>query len=125
MKREDILILLAGILFLQGYLLENVFPAILATALVFYLVYLRREFSPDVTGEREIQESMVEGEKTRVRLRIKNNSGKDVIVTISERLPPGFRVENIADVFLKRGEEREIDYHIIPVRGYMRLKALC
>lgn len=122
MKREEILILLTFLLFVQGYLLENVFPALLAFSIVVYLAYLRSEFSPEIEVERRIDDELTEGVKAKSRLRFRNLTDKKLKITIAEDfLPHGFEAEKPAFI-LNGGEEKEVEYSIIPVKGVYRIK---
>lgn len=123
MKRKKILILLAFLLFVQGYLLENVFSALLAFSFVVYLTYLRSEFSPKIEAERRIENKLTEGRKAISKLRLKNLADKKLKVTILEDfLPPGFKAEVPPPFILNEREEKEIEYPIIPVKGVFKIK---
>ncbi len=122
MRREEILILLTFLLFVQGYLLENVFPAILAFSIILYLLYLRSEFSPEIEAERRIDNRLVEGVKAKSKLRLRNLTNKKLKITILEDfLPPGFKAEEPSFVLNER-EEKEVEYSIIPVKGVYKIK---
>jgi len=121
-KREEILILLAFLLFVQGYLLENVFPALLAFSIVVYLTYLRSEFKPEIEAEREIESRLIEGRKAVSKLRLRNLTNKKLKITIMEDLPPGFKAEIPPPFILNEKEEKEIEYSIVPVKGVYRIK---
>ena len=123
MKREEILILLAFLLFVQGYLLENVFPALLAFSIVVYLTYLRSEFLPKVEAERRIDNKLMEGSKAVSKLRLKNLTNKKLKVTIIEDfLPPSFKAEVPPPFVLNEKEEKEVEYFIIPAKGVYKIK---
>ena len=123
MKREEILILLSFLLFVQGYLLENVFPALLAFSIVIYLTYLRSEFSPKIKAERRIDNKLIEGRKTLSKLRLKNLTDKKLKITIIEEfLPPGFKAETPPTFILNEKEEKKVEYSIIPVKGVYEIK---
>ena len=123
MKREEILILLTFLLFVQGYLLENVFPALLAFSIVVYLTYLRSEFSPKIEAEREIDNKLIEGSKAISKLRLKNLTDKKLKITIIEDfLPVGFKAETPPTFILNEKEEKEVEYPIIPVKGVYKIK---
>ena len=90
MRREEILVLLIFLLFVQGYLLENVFPALLAFSLILYLLYLRSEFLPEVKADWDVDTRLVEGIKTKSKLKVKNLTNKKIKVKVSAGfLPPG------------------------------------
>lgn len=120
MKREEVLLLLVFLLFVQGYLFRNVFPALLASLIIIYLIYLRVEFSPAIESEREISSKLKEGERVATTLRLKNMCNKRLVVNIFELLPPGFKADT-PTVILAAGEEREVEYFITPVRGIFEL----
>jgi uncharacterized protein (DUF58 family) len=123
MKREEIIVLLILLLFVQGYLLRNVFPAILAFSLIFYLLYLRAEFSPLIKVDWSVDTKLVEGIKASSRLKIKNLTNKKIKVKIfSSLLLPGFKVEEIPVFTLREKEEKEVEFSITPVKGVYRLK---
>ncbi|MBO8183033.1 MAG: DUF58 domain-containing protein [Archaeoglobus sp.] len=123
MKREEVLVILILLLFIQGYLFRNVFPAILAFSLVLYLLYLRSEFSPDIEAEWGIERKLTEGVKTKSRVTVKNGTPKKLWIRIlHDSLPPGFKAESPQFILEKR-ERKEIDFFIVPVKGVYRLKA--
>ena len=121
MKREDTLLLLVFLLFVQGYLFRNVFPALLASVILIYLIYLRTEFSPRIESEREIDRKLKDGERVKTKLRVRNLSNKKLKIEIFENLPPGFKAER-ASLFLNGSEEKEVEYFITPVRGIFKIK---
>jgi uncharacterized protein (DUF58 family) len=123
MRREELLILLTFLLFVQGYFLRNVFPALLAFTIILYLIYLRSEFSPEIEAEREVDNRLTEGERARSRLRLRNLTGKKLKIAILEDfLPHGFKAEVPHPFMLNEGEEREVEYFIVPVRGVHTIK---
>ena len=120
--REYILILLAFLLFVQGYLFGNVFPALVAFSIVVYLVYLHSEFEPEIEAERELDSNLVEGKRAVSRLRLVNLTDKKLRIKISEDfLPPGFKAE-APSLTLNEREERKVEYSIIPTKGVYKLK---
>ena len=120
MKREDVLLLLIFLLFVQGYLFRNVFPALLASLILLYLIYLRVEFSPAIESERQIARKLKDAERVKTKLKLKNLSNKRLAIDIFEFLPPGFKAETPA-LIMVGGEEREVEYCITPVRGIFKL----
>ena len=123
MKKEEILMLLVFLLFVQGYLFENVFPAFLAFSIVLYLAYLRLEFSPKIEAERKIDSKLIENAKAKSRLKLKNLTNKKLRITISEDfLPTGFRVELPPPFVLNEREEKEIEYYVVPIKGVYKIK---
>jgi len=121
MKREDILLTLVLLLFVQGYLFRNVLPALLASAILIYLIYLRAGFSPRIVSEREISRKLKDGERVKTKLRVKNLSNNRLKIEVLENLPAGFKAER-PSLFLDAHEEKEVEYFITPVRGIFRLK---
>jgi len=123
MKREEILALLILLLFVQGYLFQNVLPAILAFSIVVYLTYIRSEFSPKIEAKREIDNRLIEGKRAISKLRLKNLTNKKLRIEIVEDLlPPRFKAETPQPFILNEGEERVIEYPIIPVKGVYKIK---
>lgn len=115
------MLLLVFLLFVQGYLFRNVFPALLASPILLYLIYLRVEFSPAIESERQIARKLKDAERVKTKLRLKNLSNKRLALDIFELLPPGFKAETPA-LILGGGEEREVEYFITPVRGIFKLR---
>ena len=116
MKAEDILFLLVLLLFVQGYLFQNVFPALLAFLIVVYIVYLRLEFLPRINASREMDTKLTEGEKVKSKLKLKNLTNKKLVVKVIEELPFGFKSEE-PTIKLGEWEEKEVEYFVIPKRG--------
>jgi uncharacterized protein (DUF58 family) len=123
MRREEILMLLAFLLFVHGYLLQNVFPALLAFSIVVYLAYIRSEFSPNIEAERRIDSRLVEGTRTISKLKLRNLTNKKLRIAILEdSLPSGFESETPPPFILDGREEREVEYFIIPVKGVYKVR---
>ena len=122
MKREDILLLLVFLLFVQGYLFRNVFPALLAALILIYLIYLRVEFSPRIEAGREIDRKLKDGERVKTKLRVENFSNNRLKLEVFENLPAGFKADR-ASLALNAGEEKEVEYFITPVRGIFKIKS--
>lgn len=116
MKRTELLIVLSFLLFVQGYLFENIFSAVLAFGLVVYLTYLRTEFKPEIDAARELNRTMQEGKRDMSRLKIRNAGKIDIWIRVKEKLPPGFFAE-CPEFMLKAFEERYVEYPITPARG--------
>lgn len=121
MRRVELLLLLSFLLFVQGYLLGNLLPAIMAYALVIYITYIRAGFRPSVLASRHLSESMQEGRRETSRLVVKNAGEADVRITVKEKLPPGFSAET-PEFILRRGEDREVRYAVIPARGSYEIR---
>ena len=100
MKREELLILLVILLFVQGYLLRNVFSALLAFSVLIYLTYLRSEFLPRIKAKRAIDKNLVEGVKVISKLKLKNMTNKRFKISIIEKfLPVRFKAETQMTLF--------------------------
>ncbi|TRZ50672.1 MAG: DUF58 domain-containing protein [Dehalococcoidia bacterium] len=121
MKREDVLLLLVILLFVQGYLFNSAFPAILAAAILFYLVHLRVEFVPRIEFNREINPTLKDGKRAKAKLKVRNQGHKEFKIHIFENLPKGFETDAPL-LFLNAAEERDVEYSIKPVRGFFRIK---
>ncbi len=122
MKREEILLVLVFLLFVQGYLFRNVMPALLGAVILFYLIYLRVSFSPRIDSEREIARKWKDGEREKTKLRVKNRSTTGLKLDVFEHLPAGFKADE-PSLFLNAGEEKEVEYFITPVRGIYSIKS--
>ncbi|MDI6810376.1 MAG: DUF58 domain-containing protein [archaeon] len=122
MKREDILLILVFLLFVQGYLFRNVFTALLASMILIYLIYLRVEFSPGIESEREIDRKLKDGERVKTKLKVRNLGNNRLKIEVSENLPAGFKADE-PSLFLNAGEEKEVEYFITPVRGVFKIKS--
>lgn len=117
MKREEVITVLGFLLFVQGYLLENVFSALLGFSLMLYLVFLRNGFTPDIDVKWFINRVLVEGEKNLSRIVLKNRSTTELRVLLSgDFLPPNFKSE-VKTVTLRGGEELSVDFTVIPPKG--------
>lgn len=113
MKREEILLFLSALLFIQGYLFENTFPAILAFSIIAYLTYIRLEFLPRIEVESFVEGKAVEGEKLKLNFRIKNLGKKVKVEILNEKFieKPEFIVE----------KEKEVSCTFIAEKGVQRL----
>jgi len=121
MKREDVSLLLVILLFVQGYLFNNAFPAILAAAILFYLIHLRVEFVPRIEFNWEIDATLKDGKRAKAKLEVKNQGHKEFKIHIFENLPKGFETD-APSLFLNAAEERDVEYFIKPVRGFFRIR---
>ncbi|WP_456326524.1 DUF58 domain-containing protein [Palaeococcus sp. (in: euryarchaeotes)] len=124
MRREDFLFTLAFLLMLEGYLGENITPALLGIFLLIYIYGVRSRVSFAVSGERILEEKRLEeGKWSEVILRIRND-GEAVFVTPFD-LNEDFEVSKLEGFSLKKGEVREVKYIIKPKRkGRFKLKPL-
>lgn len=113
MKREDVLWTLAGISFLHGYLAGNVFSALFGLGISGYIIYSRRTFNPKVEVSRVFEEKLEEGKRSKVVLKVRN-LGSAVKVKVREEAPKEVKVEAHDEVVLKPGEEKFVEYFIIP-----------
>ena len=120
---RSLLLLLAFLLFVQGYLFQHVFPALLAFSLVLYCLYLHSEFSPSLKVAREMDRELVEGAEAKVKLWLANLTDKKLKVRVLEDfLPHGFKAETPPPLILDERAEREAEYSIIPVKGVYKIK---
>lgn len=113
MKREDVLWTLAGLSFLHGYLAGNAFSAIFGLGVSAYIIYFQRRFNPKVEVSKVFEERLEEGKRSKVVLKVKN-LGSAVKVKVREEAPREIKVEIPEEVVLKPGEEKFIEYFIIP-----------
>ncbi len=122
MRRDRILLLLAFLLSIQGYLFENVFPVLLAFTIIVYLIYLRSEFKPRIEAERWIDHKLIEGKRSTSKLRLRNLTKKKFKIRIVEEfLPPGFKAEEPIFI-LNENEDKVVEYKIVPVRGVYKIR---
>ncbi|AHF79405.1 DUF58 domain-containing protein [Thermococcus paralvinellae] len=113
MNREDVLWTLAGLSFLHGYLASNVFSAIFGLGISAYIIYSQRRFNPKVEVSRIYERSLEEGKRCRVVLKVKN-LGSALKVKVKEEAPKEVKVKIPDEVVLKPGEEKSIEYSVIP-----------
>jgi uncharacterized protein (DUF58 family) len=122
MKREELLVLLAFLLFVQGYLFQNILSALLAFSVVLYLLYIRSEFLPEIEAKRELDRRMTEGKKAKSKLILKNLTDKKLKIEILEdSLPAGFKAEVPNTIVLNGGDEKNVEYNIIPIKGVYKI----
>lgn len=113
MKREDFVAILSLLLVLEGYLGNNVVPALLGFSLSVYLLILRSKVSFNVRGERILEETKFEEKKSeRVTLRLENMGGS-AVVKIAEPTED-FEVSGISSTLLESGESRKFVYYLTP-----------
>jgi len=122
--RLKLFFVLIILLFVQGYLFENVLPAILAFCIALYVLYIRSEFKSSVLAKRNIDRVLIEGKKADIKLFVKNLTDKDYIVEVIEKLPKEFKWEKPELFVLKGGEEKVVQYNIIPAKGTYKLSGL-
>ncbi len=122
MKKEEVLILTAFLLFVQGYLLENVFPAMLGFSLAIYLVYLRNSFTPAIDVDWNVDNVLVEGEKTVTKVLLRNRSRTKLRIQLrGDFLPENFKSYPV-DLVLNPQEKKSVDFVLVPSRGRYRIK---
>jgi len=116
MKKVDVLTLTAVMMFLQAFLFRNVFPSILAFAIIAYLASVRFGFRPNLSFLREFEGKAVEGRPLKAVLSVENGDKRDYEVEVIESLPRGFSCESVR---FKIGglEKRTVIYSVIPKRG--------
>lgn len=122
MKREDFIAILSLLLILEGYLGDNIAPAMLGFSLALYVFMMRLGVSFSVTGERVIGNTKLEEDKEeKVIIRLKNNGGKSLIKIKQEG--EDLEISGISDVLLDVGEVKDVSYIITPKRkGEFSLK---
>ena len=113
MNREDVLWTLAGISFLHGYLAGNVLSALFGLGIGGYVIYCQRRFNPKVEVSMVSEKKLEEGKRGRVVLKVKN-LGSEVEIKVIQNTPREIRVESLNGTVLKPGEEKFIEYSIIP-----------
>ncbi|MCO6042248.1 DUF58 domain-containing protein [Thermococcus alcaliphilus] len=113
MKREDLLLTLSLLLVLEGYLGDNLAPAILGFGIAVYLFMVRLGVEFSIAGERLLRENRLEeGKEGEVELTLENK-GRDVVVRILE-LAEDFEVLGNLSLPLKEGEVRKVSYGLRP-----------
>jgi len=122
--RLKLFFVLIILLFVQGYLFENVLPAILAFCIALYVLYIRSEFKPSVIARRNVDRVLIEGKKAEIKLFVKNLVDKDYIVEVIEELPRGFKWEKPEPFVLGGREEKVVQYYIMPAKGTYKLSGL-
>lgn len=122
MKREDFIATLSLLLVLEGYLGDNVVPALLGFGLAVYLFMLRSKANFDIRGERVIEENRLEeGKSEKVTVRLENR-GESAVVKITEQTED-FEVSGISPSLLESGESGEFTYYLTPrYKGEFSLK---
>lgn len=110
MTREELLLLLSFLLILEGYLGENTAPAVLGFLIPLYLLAVKRRVSFQISGDFEAPKSLEEGRWGKVLIRLRNG-GVDARVNV-ELNAEGLEVGEPGEVFLSRGEDRELELGI-------------
>ncbi|ACS89080.1 DUF58 domain-containing protein [Thermococcus sibiricus] len=113
MKREDFIVILSLLLILEGYLGDNIVPALVGFSIVVYLFILRSKANFDIKGERILEDTRLEenkSEKVTVRL---ENKGENAVVKIDESTED-FEVSSVPPSLLERGESRGFVYYLTP-----------
>ena len=113
MKREDLIVILSLLLILEGYLGDNIVPALLGFSMTVYLFMLRSKVNFDIRGERIVKDTRLEENKIgKIAVRLENK-GENAVVRIIESTE-NFEISSIPYSPLERGESREFVYHVIP-----------
>ncbi|RLF80118.1 DUF58 domain-containing protein, partial [Thermococci archaeon] len=113
MKREDFIATLSILLILEGYLGDNIVPALLGFSLSCYLLMLRSNVARSLVGERVLRETKLEeGKEEEILLKLKNK-GNNCILKITQESEE-FEVFMPQNVVLNSGEEKIISYKIRP-----------
>jgi len=63
MKREDFIVILSLLLIFEGYLGDNIVPALLGFSMTVYLFMLRSKVNFDIRGERIVKDTRLEENK--------------------------------------------------------------
>ncbi|WP_456443373.1 DUF58 domain-containing protein [Thermococcus sp.] len=114
MKRQDFLVALSLMLLLEGYLGNNMTPAIAGLLIAVYLPMVRSKTVVLIEGERRIKDvRLEEGKPVKVKLRLRNLGGRSSLRVIQGQ--EGFEVETPDRIELSPGEEREVYYTIKPL----------
>jgi len=113
MKREDFIVILSLLLILEGYLGDNIVPALLGFSMTVYLFMLRSKVNFDIRGERIVKDTRLEENKIgEIAVRLENK-GENAVVRIIESTKD-FEISGAPYSLLERGESREFVYHITP-----------
>jgi len=112
------ILFLSVVLFLQGYLFQNLLPAFTGTILLIFLIYTKTSFKENI-GEIAIKREILE------KLRFVNhpihikttvqNQGKTLNITVEDILPDSairIKGENKRTHIIKPGEELTLEYQI-------------
>lgn len=123
MDREEVILLTALILMLEGYLAENVLPAVMALFLSLYAASLRRSVSLSLEASIEIPESMEEGKWYSGKLRVSNEGSAVRVSLVLES--DAFEVDLPDKVLVPSGSSWEGSFGIRPLRkGEFKLDSL-
>ncbi|NJE25879.1 DUF58 domain-containing protein [Thermococcus sp. MV5] len=113
MKREDLIVILSLLLVLEGYLGDNIAPALLGFSLTIYLFMLRSKVDFDIRGERIVKNTNIEEDKIgEIEIKLENK-GENAIVKIIESTED-FEVSGISPSLIERGKSRDFTYYIKP-----------
>ncbi|AEH25451.1 DUF58 domain-containing protein [Pyrococcus yayanosii] len=114
MRRDELILMTAFLLLLEGYLIPSAAPALAGLFLVLYVASVRFSTRLAVEAERDVPEREVEeGKELEVIVRVRN-LGTDCIVRIKDGGGAFSPVTML--VQLREGEEREVRYAVIPKR---------
>ncbi|MCS7121044.1 MAG: DUF58 domain-containing protein [Archaeoglobaceae archaeon] len=101
----------------QSYLLQNIFPALLAFSIATYVFYVYLEFEPKIEAYREVERVLYEGKRTSAKLKVKNFTRKVYKIKLLEEPSFSEKVE-----FLSEPGEKSFEYSLIPLKGVYRIK---
>ncbi|KUK17277.1 DUF58 domain-containing protein [Thermococcus sibiricus] len=113
MKREDFIAILSLLLILEGYLGDNLVPALLGFSIGVYLFMLRSKANFDIKGERVIEEKGLEENKSEKVILKLENRGENAFVRIEEQTND-FEVSGVSPFLLESGDLREFFYYLTP-----------
>lgn len=125
--RGPVLLALACVLYLEGYLYENLIPAFCALGIVMYMVFARIAFTEQLKGQRlevnrEVLEKMLFAKKPFTVLTRIRNLGGATRIEFEEVLPEGTELRTgvrNAKVDLNPGEVAKLKYTVeAHKRGY-------
>ncbi|HHI00674.1 MAG TPA: DUF58 domain-containing protein, partial [Thermococcus litoralis] len=106
MKREDLIVILSLLLILEGYLGDNIVPALLGFSMTVYLFMLRSKVNFDIRGERIVKDTRLEENKIgEIAVRLENK-GENAVVRIIESTE-NFEISGAPYSLLEREESRE------------------
>ncbi|ASJ03596.1 hypothetical protein A3L09_10170 [Thermococcus profundus] len=114
MDREELLLLTSLLLMLEGYLADNVLPAVLAFLLSLYIVSLRRGVVLSVEGSVEVPESMEEGKWHEGKLSLANHGSNAIVTPVIKT--GDFELDIPYEVFLPTASTWDASFRIKPLR---------
>ena len=122
MNREEILVIVSILLFIQGYLYINIIPLIMGLGILLYVLSIRLSFNPIVDIEMLNHNSeYCEDEEIILKFNIKNNSKIPLIIDIKKNNP--YFTWSSEKITLQKCEETEYILKLIPKKtGHFTFK---